>query len=353
MSGSSADEKAQYHDALALAGGDRPEQMLAALDSLLKKCPGNRPGRLTRADILMELGQTAEADSDLKLLATESPDSYAVYGREVRLARIRGRARDELDAYKAMAAVSPSDPSLEALINPPELVQARVAELGGDLASAERIFAQLASHQTDQYHLGYLEAYAEFKVRHGQYADAARDYLAVIGGMPTGANFTEGAASLREDLAGVLWASERKADAAAQVNQALHLLIDWKNAWGRTPETLAPVTLMSWALARGVPNGDDSKVITMALDREAESLKAGNFHGFEIPIAALVGRMDGPSAFSQVESTLKAAPFLEWALWSELYLGLAFPQDSGRVLDHLPSGTIQRDIWIQEAKSAR
>jgi tetratricopeptide (TPR) repeat protein len=323
-----------------------PEALLSLLDRLLKAHPDNRPARQMRADTLLGLGRITDANADADYLCGKSPDDYMPNQVRASIAAITGNRTEELAAYQRMAAAKPDSDSLaQALREPVDVLQARIKELQGDKADSAAIWKKLVSTAApnDQ---RFVRGYAEFLIRQEDYADAADLYQRLVSESAKLQNQQNLLASDQMQLASVLWASGKVRDASAQADAALKTIEHWNDPFGKRSPLLPQTSLMSYSLKIAAAGGNAASPPSTkgVFDFAPTSGATEKLDDFELAVAALTGKVDVKIAMDRLEETLKAAPFLDSALWAETYLGLTDPALRKRAAEHLSAGTMQRHL---------
>ncbi len=335
-----------------LGANHRAPEKLQFLSDLLQRAPDNRPVRLRRAELLLDLGQPADAAADLKLLAANNQDFPGVRQAQVELARITGATADELAGYQAWSRMPRNpDRNLDLWIPQPQLLAAHIAELNGDMKAADAAWQQFL--QPRGAGSAYYMEYGEFHDRIGQYAAAVKDYQSLLDNPKIDAEFSTQA---RIHLARSLWALGRIDEAEKQAMTALSRIQENQDQTLRVllpPAVLAAYTLTmpGLGLADETVRVKDRAQARSALVALAQGLPHDTLCGHEIAAAALADNQPLAQSAGQLSKIVKDSPHLEWALWSEVFLGYAAPGEGRRMLKEIPELSIQHAILARQFKA--
>jgi tetratricopeptide (TPR) repeat protein len=304
----------------------------------------------------MNMGRVSEARSDLDQLAAEGFSSSALTPIKADLAHMTDARDEEISAYERecqpLAPDDPvaKDPTAEASwLDGSKLASIRIKELRGDQKAAEEGW-QKWLQEDDNAKFG-MNEYGEYHIRQGNFEAAIKDFAACLAAMPKNQPSVDVTANVGLRLAEALWASGKLEEAEKRAAQVLELLREHKESTGRVSAFLAPSVFITLALAQqGFGVIDDKTSATLALSELVTAMKEEEYYGNGNIVAVLAGKLSKDKAANQLEKILKVAPNLDWALWSEMYLGFATAEDGQRALKFMPEHSLQRAILAQYLK---
>lgn len=300
------------------------EAGIKACDSILKEHPDNRPARSMRIELMIQAGRPADAKLDIDWFQKNSPGfgNYATLDDQAELARCLGDRQGLIAAYKSLAKI-PERSSEE--------IDSRISELEGNTKQAEGILRRMAENSKEK-SIPY-DLMGGLKLRQGEWDAAVKSYEMALKVTPDKIN-------AQRQLALAMWAAGRR-------DEALKLAMETMT--GSQGNVLGFVPFVDMALAArtltdgGVGNKVDREKAN-ALAKVQLDYSVPNRYSLEAAGAVLAGKAPIEKTVRQIQDVLKAEPYLDWALWSALYVGLAKPAEAGDLLKPLPKGSVQARI---------
>jgi tetratricopeptide (TPR) repeat protein len=330
-------------------------ERLTLLDRLLGQSHGNRPLLIERAESLSNMGRPQDAAKDLKELVDKDLGFPGVRRAQALCAHNTGAKREELRILEEWAAQK-RDPNrrIDSWTPDARLLESQIAELKGDIKAAEDAWQRyLADYKGVAY---YLDR-GDFLLRNGQMERAVAAYQVILD--DTRIADLDLDASTRVHQAAALWRWGKDDKAEATVVRALTDFEKWQEEnKGRSGAfSFAPAVLMGKALldmgvgpADKTQRADHKAKVQAALTVLVKELDVEHLNCNEIMLAVGGGKLTNVEAQERVSKILKDSPYLEWALWAEVYLALQMPKEAEQIVLALPKDTPQYAILAAQLR---
>lgn len=91
----------------------------------------------------------------------------------------------------------------------------------------------------------------------------------------------------------------------------------------------------------GVPAKTDD--VDAALKKLTQDMEKEPFR-CDIVLAVFTGKLDPTEGKARISKIVQDAPYLDWAIWSDLFLALKYPGERERILKELKEATIPHKI---------
>jgi tetratricopeptide (TPR) repeat protein len=330
-------------------------ERLTLLDRCLAQSPGNRPLLIERTTLLSTMGRPQDAAKDLKVLVDKDIGFPGVRRAQALCAHNTGAKREELNFLQDWAAQKRDpDPRIASWTPDPRLLEGQIAELKGDIKAAEDAWQR---YLADYKGVGYYLDRGDFLLRNGQMERAVAAYQVVL--EDSRITDLEFDGMTRVHQAAALWRWDKDDRAEATVVQALMDIEQWQKETKGRSGSFAPAVLMGKALLdMGAGSADEKQraehqaKVQTAMAALVKELDLEHLNCEEIMLAVGGGKLTNVEAQGRVSKIMKGSPYLEWALWAEVYLALQMPKQAEQMLQTMPKDTSQYTILAAHLKRA-
>lgn len=305
---------------------DEPATAKSLLRDVLASHPQNRQARVMLGRLLLLEGKSKDAQDTIKSLT----EGRTVYRPAVLLfleiAKATGNKKLELLNHKRLVSTRPKS----------SYRLGTEAEAEGKAAQAEKFFKRTVAECSEiqrpyaTYHIG------QFYLRQERYGDAATTFKDVLGKLNENSD-SGWIAQTRLQYALALWANGEREIASK-------MIVATSRCVGRSG-VLAEVRAHV-IVAKSILSPSDSGRISIP-----QGMREDNPFSLDAVVLVLAGKKPLEKQVQVVHAALDGAPRLEWALWSALYLGVARPDEAGKLLKVLPEGSLQKKIAEVETKA--
>jgi tetratricopeptide (TPR) repeat protein len=323
---------------------------LQLLTEVLDKNPTQRLGLLMRAKAEMEMGIIDKADGDLKKLEGAVGEMAGLAEARSNYWEILGRREERLAVLENHVKKSYLDSSVVGLQQATAAKdKAVILELKGDTAAAAKAWNGILETGPQETRLFDLMDYARFWVRQGEYGKAVDQYKKVLDLMEK--HRQAGVFSwLSTDYAIALWATGARDLARTGFSDAVS-----ERLASRSPDTevVARSALGLWVFTRLVGKESEKDEAAASWAKVVGICPKAAPYSLASVVLAIDGRAPVKDTVERVETALKAAPNLDWALWSAMHLYLSGAEEAKGLVKRLPEKSIQRRIVEVEEKAAK
>lgn len=315
-------------------------------DSVIQKYPHNRQARLLSAVCLLHMGRVDESERELAYLTTNHPDFPGTLDALAALSLAQGDKERACTFYR-QSLKAPSIDNIEVALGQSAMrwYEARILELEGAVDEAEEAWRKISLDETPP--KSYL---AQFYLRQGRPSSAVKVFESANNQLEgTSWRSVDAVAFHRMQLAEAQWAAGRRSETLGNSLETAQLLLNQEDCNQRF---LAHVILTARVLVhRGVGTQSERERSGALWGQALATLSTTDVYSVEA-IPKWLNSTDHLSKNATgVAAVLKAAPYLDWALWAALYQGFVDPASS-HLLDLLAPDTIQGRIAAVEQKAA-